>query len=346
MRREMQATAVPSDEGASEDDESCSELDTLTAPSFPAEAERAQPGGKGWKYRSDLRYVDQWRVICIDIDRFRTNNRDLLKQKIRHGVPDCLRGFVWQKLAASRDLFSKHPEGLYQRLLREPEAVCEGDISRDISRTFPKHLLFRERSGLGQDSLFDVLRAYSVFNPEVGYCQGMGFITGLLLMYMDEEDAFAMLAALLDKYQMAGLFRPGLPLLDKYFYQFQRLLQAHMPRLHDHLRAENVDATMYASQWFMTVFTYNFPFEVMVRVWDIFLAEGIKIVFRVALAILTLQQDELFKESFEAILHRLKCSATTLKAEALVCTALSIKIPIGVLKELESEYNDNRRQPT
>ncbi|CEM03410.1 unnamed protein product [Vitrella brassicaformis CCMP3155] len=288
----MRTAAVPSDEGASEDDESRSELDTLTAPSFPAEtAERAQSGGEGWKYRNDLRSLHQWRVICIDIDRFRTNNRDLLKQKIRHGVPDCLRGFVWQKLAASRNLFNKHPEGLYQRLLREPEAVCEGDISRDISRTFPKHLLFRERSGLGSAQQAQPPRAAS-----------------------------------------AG--------------QFQRLLQAHMPRLHDHLRAENVDATMYASQWFMTVFTYNFPFEVMVRVWDIFLAEGIKIVFRVALATVTLQQDELFKESFEAILHRLKCSPTTLKAEALVQTALSIKIPIGVLRELESEYDDNRRQPT
>lgn len=79
MRREMRTAAVPSDEGASEDDESRSELDTLTAPSFPAEtAERAQSGGEGWKYRNDLRSLHQWRVICIDIDRFRTNNRDLV----------------------------------------------------------------------------------------------------------------------------------------------------------------------------------------------------------------------------------------------------------------------------
>lgn len=62
-----------------------------------------------------------------------------------------------------------------------------------------------------------------------GYCQGMGFVCGVLLLHMEEADAFYLLACLLEKFSLEGLYRPGLPLLDKYFFQFQRLLHSHMP---------------------------------------------------------------------------------------------------------------------
>jgi hypothetical protein len=45
-------------------------------------------------------------------------------------------------------------------------------------------------TGYGQDSLRNVLTYYAVFDKEVGYCQGMGFIAAMFLTYMPEEDAF------------------------------------------------------------------------------------------------------------------------------------------------------------
>lgn len=61
-------------------------------------------------------------------------------------------------------------------------------IARDIHRTFPEHPQF----GLdaGQHSLFKILKAYSLVDLEVSYCQGMAFVAGLLLMYLPEEPAF------------------------------------------------------------------------------------------------------------------------------------------------------------
>lgn len=55
-------------------------------------------------------------------------------------------------------------------------------IRRDIARTYPEHDFFKEKNGLGQESLFNVMKAYSLHDREVGYCQGSGFIVGLLLM--------------------------------------------------------------------------------------------------------------------------------------------------------------------
>ena len=63
----------------------------------------------------------------------------------------------------------------------------EGAISKDIHRTFPKHIFFKCKSGKGQLALFNVLKALSIRFPEAGYVQGMGFIAGMILTYLSEE---------------------------------------------------------------------------------------------------------------------------------------------------------------
>lgn len=63
-------------------------------------------------------------------------------------------------------------------------------IDLDVNRTYREHIMFRERYNSKQCELFNVLGAYSVYNLEIGYCQGMSQIAALLLMYLDEEDAF------------------------------------------------------------------------------------------------------------------------------------------------------------
>merc|ERR1719324_1954741 len=131
----------------------------------------------------------------------------------------------------------------------------------------------------------------------------------------------------------------------KYFFQLQRLLEIHMPLLHNHLSQQGVEPTMYASQWFMTVCIYNFPFATVIRVWDIFLAEGVKIIFRIALALLKLNQEALLSESFEQILQTLKQAPSRVESDALIQVALSIKMKNKTLKDLEGEWV-SRSSPT
>ena len=169
---------------------------------------------------------------------------------------------------------------------------------KDISRTFPHHIFFSQRHGPGQRSLYNVLKAYSVYDRDVGYVQGMGFVAGkeprscvefvsfilyliqltflsprrshahtwsfnvgalaagTLLLYMSEEDAFWVLVALLKgavHEPMEGLYGPGLPLVQQCLFQFEGLLADHLPRLSRHFSGECIHPSMYASQWFITV---------------------------------------------------------------------------------------------
>merc|ERR1711976_1021592 len=83
----------------------------------------------------------------------------------------------------------------YSNLLRGT-SLCEKMILRDIERTYPNEPNFK-KNGAGVDCLFNVMKAYSLVDREGGYCQGTGFIAGLLLMHVPEEDAFAVFCELM-----------------------------------------------------------------------------------------------------------------------------------------------------
>lgn len=143
------------------------------------------------------------------------------------------------------------PSYRYQQMLQITVGQEETDevIRRDIPRTFPEHPLFNFKRG--QDALYNVLKAYSVHDLEVGYCQGMAFIAGLMLMYLPEEPSFQLFCRLLDAEgaNMRQLFLPGLEELQALMERFDWLQSKHLPQIHRHLSGFGIVPVLYASQW-------------------------------------------------------------------------------------------------
>lgn len=259
----------------------------------------------------DLQRLKKWRAMLgaggAEWKAFLAKHPQVVKRRVRKGIPNALRSLAWQLLSGGRDLLLQN-EGVYGSLLLAQSTEKEMEIVRDLSRTYPSHVYYQQRQGPGQRSLFNVLKAYSVYDSQVGYVQGMGFIAGLLLLYMCEEDAFWTLVALLKGAvhpPLEGLYQAGLPLLQQYLHQFARLVEEEVPKVGSHLAAQDVHPTMYCSHWFITIFAYTLPFDHLLRVWDIFLLEGIKIVFRVGLALLKASEDQLTVLPFEQLLAAL-----------------------------------------
>lgn len=100
-----------------------------------------------------------------------------VRELVRKGIPHHFRAIAWQLLCGATDADKKQ----YADYIKATSA-CEKVIRRDIARTYPEHDFFKEKDGLGQEALFNVMKAYSLHDREVGYCQGSGFIVGLLLM--------------------------------------------------------------------------------------------------------------------------------------------------------------------
>ena len=350
---------VPNEAGNGEDNGSDSEIENgiegmLDRHGFLAEEGSTQSGPLPVTPHSDPRHrkkvIDQlrsrenkWRDMIADLKRYKEKNPRTFKRRMRKGVPDSMRGLVWQDLCGSRVSLKKYSH-LYVDLKSRP--TCEDDavISRDIARTFPRHVYFLSKNGRGQQALFHVLRSYSLYDSQVGYCQGMGFICALLLLYMSEEDTFWLLVSLMRSYDMAGLFMPGLPNLGLFLYQFNALLKVHVPRLHAHFEEEGIVPDMYAAQWFITLFSYSFPFDFVLRVWDIFLAEKWKIVFRVGLGLLKHEEDTLVTLKFENIMDHIKVQLPLLAEDpdAAIGMGLSIRLSKKKLRSLEAAYRSER----
>jgi hypothetical protein len=127
-----------------------------------------------------------------------------------------------------------------------------------------------------QDGLFNVCKAYALFDEAVGYPQGLNFIIMPLLFTMPEEEAFCLLVRMMNKYGLRELFVQDMPGLHLHLYQFERLLEDLEPALYCHLNRRGVTPKLYATQWFLTLFAYRFPLQLVMRVYDLLLSEGLE----------------------------------------------------------------------
>ncbi|KAL7736742.1 hypothetical protein ACLKA6_015595 [Drosophila palustris] len=223
---------------------------------------------------------------------------DKLHKRVYKGIPDRMRWPAWKQLLNVQQSMDNNV-GVYMRMLQlaKQNATETRQIDADVNRQFRDNLAYRERYSVKQCSLFNVLNAYSIYNSELGYCQGMACVAGVLLLYMQEEEAFWALNSLITdrKYGMHGLFIEGFPKLTRFIEHHDRILSKIMRKLHKHFIKHNVDALLYAIKWFFVVFVERVPFSLSLRVWDTFLLDGDRVILAMAVTILYLHKDELLR---------------------------------------------------
>ncbi|KAL2727122.1 ecotropic viral integration site 5 isoform X6 [Vespula squamosa] len=288
-----------------------------------------------------------WGHIVADWDYHWKKRKEFVKELVRQGIPHHFRGIVWQMLSGAHDSPVKKQFAEYIKAT----SACERIIRRDIARTYPEHDFFKEKDGLGQESLFNVMKAYSLHDREVGYCQGSGFIVGLLLMQqMPEEEAFAVLVALMQEYRLRDMFKPSMAELGVCMYQLEHLVADTHPELHAHFTAQGFHTSMYASSWFLTLFTTALGLPLACRIFDVFLSEGMEIIFKVALAMLHLGKEDLLSLDMEGMLKSCNTkysmqffqkqlpSKAEKDPDVLMNLAYSMKINPKRMKKLEKDY--------
>ncbi|GAX18079.1 hypothetical protein FisN_25Hh054 [Fistulifera solaris] len=351
--------------------------DGLVVPT--ADSQRPTQQGKGASITSvEQRRTTKWKIMLNSWSNIMKRRPKLVLKRLRKGIPHEQRGKVWLTLCHVKERQQQNP-GLYEKYANSKESpskafqTVQETIEKDIHRTFPRHSLFyddgndseaemvdspfggslldapdrhddeeREREIVeGQASLKRVLKAYSLHDPDVGYCQGMNFIAGMFLTIVTEEEAFWMLVAIMSDQPcyMRGLFGEGMRETHKVLYVAEQLVHQFLPRLAKHFDKENIHVTMYATQWLLTQYTSSFRFDLVLRVWDCFLQEGWKITYRVMLAILQEFQSQLLQLSFEEILAFMRDLPERIEDGGKIVTA-SIHIPLRkkhILK-LEREW--------
>ncbi|KAJ2083782.1 GTPase-activating protein [Coemansia sp. RSA 988] len=252
---------------------------------------------------------DFWGNLINNYEKITRSEPRKLARYVYRGIPSAVRGTVWQIMTKSRS----DPElgARFRRLAAQQtvpgseDAKHEKQIRHDLARTFPKLDYFRDADGAGQEGLFNVLRAYALFDSEVGYCQGLSFVVGPLLLNMPDEEAFCVLVRLMYTYGLRGHFLPTMDDLKLRLYQFVQVFHDTLPWLARHFDEQGVQPSMYVSQWLMTMFAYRLPIELTFRLFDVVFAEGLDCLLRVAIAVLKRSQTRLLSLEFEAIMQYL-----------------------------------------
>ncbi|XP_028272440.1 ecotropic viral integration site 5 ortholog [Parambassis ranga] len=226
----------------------------------------------------------KWINIISHWDRILLKKTSKIKMQCQKGIPASLRAKGWPFLCGAADRM-KQNKHLYESLDSQPGLQSWVDvIERDLDRQFPFHEMFLSKDGHGQRGLFRVLKAYTQYQPEEGYCQAQGPVAAVLLMNMPAEEAFWCLVQISEEY-LPGYYSP---LLEGVLFDAAMLtwvLKKTCPPAHKHLQQHGVEPLMFATDWLMCLFTRHLPFNTLLRVWDLFFCYGVRVLLQVAVVL-------------------------------------------------------------
>ncbi|XP_037069277.1 TBC1 domain family member 10A-like [Pollicipes pollicipes] len=227
----------------------------------------------------------KWLEMLQHWDYFMTHDFKKVRSRCRKGIPTSLRARAWQHLCGGHYMMQRNV-GAYERLLEMPiDSHVLDEISRDLHRQFPMHEMFMRKGGQGQEELMKVLRAYACYNPADGYSQAQAPLAAVLLMHMPTEQAFWCLVSICKEY-LPMYYGPGMERVQLDGDILQGLVKRVSPNVYRHLKKQKVDPALYMVEWFMCIFSRTLPWASVLRVWDMFFCEGVKVLFRVGLVLI------------------------------------------------------------
>ncbi|XP_032030132.1 TBC1 domain family member 2B [Hylobates moloch] len=234
-----------------------------------------------------------------------TVNREMmcspeLKNLIRAGIPHEHRSKVWKWCVDrhTRKFKDNTEPGHFQTLLQkalEKQNPASKQIELDLLRTLPNNKHYSCPTSEGIQKLRNVLLAFSWRNPDIGYCQGLNRLVAVALLYLEQEDAFWCLVTIVEVFMPRDYYTKTLLGSQVDQRVFRDLMSEKLPRLHGHFEQYKVDYTLITFNWFLVVFVDSVVSDILFKIWDSFLYEGPKVIFRFALALFKYKEEEILK---------------------------------------------------
>ena len=259
----------------------------------------------------------------------------LRESKYYKGFPQLFRWEAWK-----RKMNVKTDPIEYQNLDRASEFSYE--IKKDIYRTFPHHPYFDAGlyGHIGQNALLRILEKFAHKWTDVGYCQGMNFVVGFLLMVSGgkEAEVFAFLEAIYHNFQLSEIFKEDMTGLRHHLWVFDKLFEKKLSKLYLHFRCQDISEDLWALKWFLTLFTVGFPENITVFIWDLIILEGFDSIYKLALAVLKINQEKLLKMNTYEIVNFLSGDFIQCPPQSLLKRAKKFNFNKSARESYEKEW--------
>jgi len=227
-----------------------------------------------------------------------------VKKLIRGGIPINQRGLVWKAIVDNRirGSMDRPQPDYYQDLLSNYNpgptlTPAAKQIELDLLRTLPSNKHYDTPHASGISKLRRVLLAYSLHNPDIEYCQGFNRIAAIALLFLNEEDAFWLMVYIIDVVMPPQYYTKQLLGAQVDQAVFKELVSEKLPTLAEHLEIHGVDPSLFSLNWFLCLFVDTLPVSTYLHIWDAFLFEGSKVLFRYSLAILKMVEEKLLRQN-------------------------------------------------
>ena len=273
----------------------------------------------------------------------------IMAKLVRVGVPSHLREDVWSKaLGNTREICQDQYASLIQAVRERVAAAAEEEggeeddevaasfrcIGMDIPRTYPQLAVFAQ-GGPMYHQLQELLGAYVLLCPDVGYIQGMSFVAAMLLLNMNPSPALIGFTSLMDMPILVDCFAVRSQRIEAWMTQFEAVLSVVLPDLAAHFEASGVQASFYLYGWVLSLFSNKLPLDMMAHAWDLIFLQGQAALFQIALGILKYESAPLQSSDTEGILIRVLANipASPETEVALFDAILSIKLTPKLLSK-------------
>ncbi|XP_045728434.1 small G protein signaling modulator 3 isoform X2 [Mirounga angustirostris] len=238
-----------------------------------------------------------WDKIAISLPR-----SEKLRSLVLAGIPHSMRPQLWMRLSGALQK-KRNSELSYREVVKNSsndETIAAKQIEKDLLRTMPSNACFANVSSIGVPRLRRVLRALAWLYPEIGYCQGTGMVAACLLLFLEEEDAFWMMCAIIEDLLPASYFSTTLLGVQTDQRVLRHLIVQYLPRLDKLLQEHDIELSLITLHWFLTAFASVVHIKLLLRLWDLFFYEGSLVLFQTTLGMLRLKEEELIQSENSA----------------------------------------------
>lgn len=231
-----------------------------------------------------------WDTVDVILPR-----TEKLRDLVRNGIVHSLRPRLWMHLSGALQKKLKS-DTTYNEIVKASSVdslMTSKQIEKDLLRILPTNACFSSASSTGVPRLRRVLRALAWLYQDIGYCQGTGVIAASLLLFMEEEDAFWMMATIVEDILPASYYSSTLLGIQADQRVMQTLIANYLGTVDETLKKHDIELSLITLPWFMTIFSGVVHTKVLLRIWDFFFYDGSIVLFQLTLAMLKMKEQHL-----------------------------------------------------